>query len=134
MVSFFDTQAAQVVKTQIESVDTFYRLIEKLIVDAGLATEALTIFDLEKLILQVPGATQEVAIAISEFATNNGREYISAHEIRTRAKEHANKMFKVAYCSFLMYHKKVNFKQLVELWIVDAPSAPQDDSERDDIA
>lgn len=117
-ISFFQTRAAHDMRDQIVRTTLFYRCIEQLVVDAGLEDQALTVYDLEDLIAAVPGASEAFAVEVSRLASNNGKDYVSAHEIRSRAKEHAQKMFKMTYLMFLLHRGYIHPDQFESLGLL----------------
>lgn len=110
MNEFFQTKAAYVIRNQIKISQEFYAGLIALIERHGQEEEALTLFDLEDMIAELPGATPEFSLAISMLASNNGKEYVSAHELRIRAKEQTTRLFKLGYTGYLFAKKKVKYK------------------------
>lgn len=111
-LDFFQTKSARIIHHQVIINQAFYDLIAQVVEKSGRGEEALTIFDLEEMLLAVPGIAPDFAAKIARVASNNGREYVSAHEIRRRAVELNAKSFKIAYFGFLMHHGVIGPKQL----------------------
>ena len=118
-IGFFKTRGAESMKEQIETALKFYGLIEQLIIDEGLEDAALTVFDLEDIVAKIPGIDDNLAIAITQLASNNGKEYVSAHEIRARAKEFTQRVFKMTYCMYLMHREMITLEDILNLGLVD---------------
>ena len=108
---FFQTKAAYLIRDQIKISQEFYSGLIALIERHGQEKEALTMFDLEDMIADLPGASSEFAVAVSVLASNNGKEYVSAHELRIRAKEQATRLFKLGYAGYMFATKKVKYTE-----------------------
>lgn len=112
MELFFETKAAGMAMRQIKATRDFYETAIRLIEFHGREEEALTIFDLEDMIRQIPSAPPEFAIQVSELASNAGKEYVSAHELQRRADELTEKIFKINYLGYLLGSGKVLASEL----------------------
>ena len=100
MHPFFESEHAKLWRNQVETADEFYHLVERLLGQLGLTDVAMTIFDLEDLLIEHVGFEGTLLMQTMELLTRPGREHTSLTEMHSLKLDYQHACFQAAFQAY----------------------------------